>query len=74
MAIALLATDGSVVRVNEAYKRLLGDMHGLEPALKLLAAVPDFTPETLVRQAAQRTGFTDVAVEYDPGQGGAPGP
>lgn len=72
MAIALLAMDGSVVRVNEAYRRLLGDMHGLEPALRLLAAVPDFTPETLARQAAQRTGFVDVAVEFDPGQGGAP--
>jgi nitrogen fixation regulatory protein len=63
VVIALLDSNGEVLLDNHAYKKLLGDMRGKEPAavfIQHLAAVIDSEKQ---RQCDKRRGFVNQEVE-----------
>jgi len=72
VATALLASDARVVLDNQAYKKLVGDMRGREPArifLDLLGQGSDW--DFASARDAQRD-FDHREIAYDPGNGRPP--
>ncbi|MGD2117378.1 MAG: nitrogen fixation negative regulator NifL [Chromatiales bacterium] len=66
MAVALVSTDRKVLLDNHAYKALMGDFRGSEPAMLLLDALQQqigFDQHNMCRAS---DGFTNVEVRLDP--------
>mgnify|MGYP001818125449 FL=1 len=63
VVIALLNTDGKVLLDNHAYKKLMGDMRGAEPADCFLEKLSDVVDEDRKRPSNKRTGFVNHEVE-----------
>ncbi len=63
VVIALLDSDGKVLLDNHAYKKLLGDMRGKEPADRFLEELCDVIEEDRKRSNSKRTGFVNREVE-----------
>lgn len=68
MATALLNSDGQVVLDNHAYKKLVGDMRGREPALTFLEALSG-GGWNFAAAVQARKGFENHEISYDPGNG-----
>ncbi|MEL6978372.1 MAG: nitrogen fixation negative regulator NifL [Pseudomonadota bacterium] len=65
--MALVDTDRAVVLDNLAYKTLMGDMQGREPADELLAALKDVIGEDLEEACRKNRSFADVEVSLEVG-------
>jgi len=63
VVIALLNSDGKVLLDNHAYKKLMGDMRGKEPADRFLEKLFDVIEEDKKRSSSKRTGFVNREVE-----------
>ncbi len=71
MAIALLDMQGNVVLDNRAYKTLMADLGGREPAELILQSVSGIIGEDFETACAREYGFEhqEVRLEQDPGRG-----
>ena len=63
VVIALLNSDGKVLLDNHAYKKLMGDMRGAEPAERFLEKLSDVIEDDLKRSSSKRKGFVNHEVE-----------
>jgi len=70
MAIALLDMQGKVVLDNRAYKTLMADLGGREPAELILQSVSGVIGEDFETACAREYGFEhqEVILEQEPGQ------
>lgn len=70
MAIALLDMQGNVVLDNRAYKTLMADLGGREPADLILQGVSGIISEDFETACAREYGFEhqEVRLEQEPGQ------
>ncbi len=69
-AIAVLDQNYKVLLDNHAYKKLVGDMRGGEPVVKLFAAIEEDDPG-FAQLLKRRDGFNDREVECRLGREGA---
>lgn len=65
MAVAMVAVDGSVLFDNHAYKALMGDFRGKEPADLILAALKQQVGFDINKLETTATGFTNIDVRLD---------
>ncbi|MCP5419079.1 MAG: nitrogen fixation negative regulator NifL [Gammaproteobacteria bacterium] len=63
--IALLDANSQVILSNRAYKKLLQDMRGREPAAELLRALQESLGEAFTQDVQQ--SFADKEVNFEPG-------
>lgn len=66
MVVAMLSADGKVVMDNLAYKALMGDFRGAEPAALFLEALEKQMGERLHMVSQSGEGFTNIDVRLDP--------
>jgi nitrogen fixation regulatory protein len=66
MVVAMLSSDGSLVMDNLAYKALMGDFKGLEPARLFLDVLETQLGECLDKVCETGEGFTNIDVRLDP--------
>ena len=72
VSIAMLDRFGKVLLDNQAYKKLIGDMRGEEPAAVFLTYLNDVIEGGFDASANEGRDFFDLEVEYDPGEGTSP--
>jgi nitrogen fixation negative regulator NifL len=72
LIIAVLDDEGTVVLDNQAYKKLMGDMRGQEPATALLTALRASMGEALDDARAGRQAFAEQVVSYHSRMGQEP--
>jgi nitrogen fixation negative regulator NifL len=72
VVVALLDESGRVVLDNMAYKVLKADMHNLEPAEQLMAALRESLGPAFEQARRSGKGFTGEEVSFEPGQGAPP--
>ncbi|MET0116879.1 MAG: nitrogen fixation negative regulator NifL [Sedimenticola sp.] len=72
MVVALVGSDRKVLLDNQAYKALLGDFRGEEPAELLLEALEQEIGEELKNVCHAGDGFTNIEVRLDPPSGTSP--
>ncbi len=72
VSIAMLDRFGKVLLDNQAYKKLIGDMRGEEPAAVFLTYLNDVIEGGFDASANEGRDFFDIEVEYDPGEGSPP--
>jgi nitrogen fixation negative regulator NifL len=72
MVIAVLDDGERVVLDNQAYKKLMGDMRGQEPATALLGALKASMGEVLERHRRRGQGFSEQVVSFHSAVGHAP--
>lgn len=72
MVVAVLDSDGRVLLDNHAYKALLGDFRGAEPATLFLQALEQQIGFNLDTDCQAGKGFTNVDVRLDPPGRGSP--
>jgi nitrogen fixation negative regulator NifL len=65
IVIALLNSEGRVLLDNHAYKKLMGDMRGKEPAECFVEKLFDVIDEDKKRSSSKRTGFVNREVELE---------
>lgn len=65
VVIALLNTEGKVLLDNHAYKKLMGDMRGDEPADRFLEKLSAVLEDDLKRRSSKRTGFVNHEVKLE---------
>ena len=65
VVIALLNSDGKVLLDNHAYKKLMGDMRGKEPADCFLEKLVDVIEADKKRSSRKRKGFVNREVELE---------
>ena len=66
MVVAMLSSEGKVVMDNLAYKALMGDFRGEEPASLILDVLRTQLGECLDKVCQTGEGFTNVDVRLDP--------
>ncbi|MET0065380.1 MAG: nitrogen fixation negative regulator NifL [Candidatus Thiodiazotropha sp.] len=66
MVVAMVATDGKVLMDNHAYKALMGDFRGVEPAAVFLEALEQQIGFDLGKVCQVGQGFTNVEIRLDP--------
>ena len=64
VVVALIDADGNVLVDNQAYKKLLGDLHAREPAALFLEAMEEDGFDLATAAAAERN-FSEVEVRLD---------
>ncbi|MES9874124.1 MAG: nitrogen fixation negative regulator NifL [Candidatus Sedimenticola sp. 6PFRAG7] len=72
MVVALVGSDRKVLLDNHAYKALLGDFRGDEPAELLLEALEQEIGEELKNVCHAGEGFTNIEVRIDHPSGSSP--
>ena len=72
MVVAVVAADRKVLLDNHAYKALLGDFRGVEPAALFLEALEQQIGFDLGTVCQVGNGFTNVEVRLDPPGGATP--
>lgn len=72
MVMVVLDDEERVVLDNQAYKKLMGDMRGREPATALLSALRSAMGEALERVWHSRQGFSEQEVSFHSAVGGEP--
>lgn len=69
---ALLDETGKVILDNMEYKKLAGDMRGLEPAKEFLSALQEVLGDDFEGLRGKKTDFQQREIGFDPGGGGQP--
>jgi nitrogen fixation negative regulator NifL len=64
VVMAMLNSDGEVLLDNHAYKKLLGDMRGSEPADVFIASLQDVIASDSQLPCRKRRGFINQEVEF----------
>lgn len=72
MVIVVLDAEERVVLDNQAYKKLMGDMRGREPATALLGALKASMGETLAQVRHRGQGFSEQVVSFHSAVDGEP--
>lgn len=67
VVVALLDDNGKVILDNMAYKKLVGDMKGREPAEAFMLALKENMGEAFEDARAQKRGFFNQEIIFDPG-------
>lgn len=70
--VTIVSSDRKVLLDNHAYKALLGDFRGVEPAKLFLEALEQQIGLDLVEVCRGGKGFTDIEVRLDPPGGSSP--
>ena len=66
MVVAMMSSAGKVMMDNHAYKALMGDFRGVEPAELFLEALQSQLGEDFSNICASEKGFTNIDVRLDP--------
>ena len=66
MVIAMLDSERKVLMDNHAYKALMGDFRGVEPASLILEALEKQVDKELTKVCRAGKGFTNIDVRLDP--------
>ncbi|MCW4253769.1 MAG: nitrogen fixation negative regulator NifL, partial [Candidatus Thiodiazotropha taylori] len=72
MVVAVVAADRKVLLDNHAYKALIGDFRGVEPASLFLEALEQQVGIDLSAVCQVGNGFTNVEIRLDPPGGSTP--
>jgi nitrogen fixation negative regulator NifL len=72
MVVAMLDSERKVLMDNHAYKALMGDFRGIEPASLILEALEKQMDQDLNNICLAGKGFTNIDVRLDPPGNGAP--
>lgn len=66
MVVAMLDSNRHVLMDNQAYKALMGDFRGVEPAIFILEALEKQIGESFQQTCKAGKGFTNIDVRLDP--------
>lgn len=72
MVMAMIGADGRVMLDNHAYKVLMGDLRGIEPAKLILEVLQQQIDLEISSRQGSDKGFKNIEIRIDPPSGAAP--